>query len=491
MGAQKQAPVATANPQEFLGERYTESAFERAFYHRDLASVPRLLERLLGKTVPDGVARPGNTQEVAALVSYAANRRLAVTPRAAATTVYWNAVPVRGGLLIDMTGLSGLLELDEARGVATVLPGTRWDQLDALLRRRGFTLRTCPTSAPSATVGGWVSMEGHGIGSLKYGGLEEQVLGLEVVLPDGQVVKLAADSQPPLAWFLGAEGTLGILTRVELAVRRLPEQVSRHLLAFPDLETLQGAALQLSKGDPRPYHVHFSTVEHHQMLQRAGFLPPEGFSTYGDRPTLHVSFEGGPAEVEAGAAELRACAASWKAVLLPNEWAEQEWQERFYDLRMKRSGPTLLGAETWLALDRLTSYEAHLARLAGQQRLPIATYGNVVAPGVANVLSFYPTDESRPLAYVLALSLTNRIFHIAFRLGGRPYGIGFWNSPYLRYAGSAAELAERRRRKRLLDPVNIMNPGKLYAPPAILPPPLFDFGMGTLAWLRSLAKGAE
>ena len=118
---------------------------------------------------------------------YAAERHelSADAARAAATTAYWNAVPMRGGLVLDLNGMRGLVSLDEATLDATVLPGTRWEELDRVLRRRGVTLLSYPTSAPAATVGGWISMEGHGIGSLKHGGVAEQVTGLEVVLADG------------------------------------------------------------------------------------------------------------------------------------------------------------------------------------------------------------------------------------------------------------------------------------------------------------------
>jgi glycolate oxidase len=467
---------------DLLGDRYTESAFERSFYRRDLASVPPFLASLVGETLPAAVARPRTVEEAAAIVRYAYERRLPITPRAAATTVYWNAVPLRGGLLLDLNGLRGLVSLDEANLTATVLPGTRWQELERALARRGYALLSYPTSAPAATVGGWISMEGHGIGSLKHGGVAGQVTRLEVVLADGSVAYAPGAAEAPGALtairFVGAEGTLGIITRVELRVRRRPAAMSHHLLVFPEMTALQGAAEALTGASPRPFYAHFAAPGYGQFLRRAGFAPAA------DGPLLALTYDGDPGETAAGADNVRREAARWGGQPLPPAAAAHEWDERFLALRLKRGGPSVLGAESWLPLDRLASYEAGVAALSRQQGLLMATYGTVVAPGQATVMSLYPCDEARPASYVLALSLTKKLYDVAFRHGGRPYGIGVWNTPYLARAFSHAGLTERRSYKARMDPLNILNPGKAYRPPLLLWPPLFKLGMELLAGLR-------
>jgi glycolate oxidase len=482
-------PLAHPQLAELLGDRYTESAFERSFYRRDLAVVPSLLASLVGDTLPAAVARPRTAEEVSAIVRYAAERRLPLTPRAAATTAYWNAVPMRGGLVLDLNGMRGLVSLDGATLRATVLPGTRWEELDRALRRRGCTLLSYPTSAPAATVGGWISMEGHGIGSLKHGGVAEQVTGMEVVLADGTITDVPATSDAPGTWsakpFAGSEGTLGIITRVELTVRPQPPAMGHHLLVFPDMAALQGAAASLSAGTPRPFYIHFAAPSYGQFLRRAGFGPPASGPT-ASGPTLALTYDGDAAEVTAGAERVRHEAARWGGDALPTGAAARAWAERFFALRLKRAGPSILGAESWLPLDRLAEYEAGVAALSARQRLLMATYGAVVAPGLATVMSLYPCDETRPGPYVLALSLTKKLTDIAFRHGGRPYGSGVWNTPYL----SRAELADRRVRKARMDPMNLLNPGKAGRPPLLLWPPAFKMGMDVLAGLRRAGKRA-
>lgn len=468
---------------ELLGPRFTDSAFERSFYRRDLAVVPPYLGRLLGQTLPDAVARPQTAAEVAELVRMAAAARLPIVPRAAATTTYWNSVPVRGGLVLDLTGMQAIGEVDEQTRAVTVGPGVRCEGLERRLANQGYATLSYPTSAPAATVGGWLSMEGYGIGSLAHGALADQVVRLQAVLPDGRIIDTAADEGFIPGLFAGAEGTLGVVTEITLRVGPLPERTAHFLLTCPDLVAVQGVIMALAKAQPPPFCMHFAAASYGAQMAAAGLTPAH------DGHTLAITYQGTAAEVTAGTTLVMEVADRSGARCLDETLAEAEWNERFMALRLKRAGPTVLGAEAWLPVKSIAAYEAEVAHLAAAQRTAIATYGTVVAPGWATVMSLYPCDETRPAAYLLALSLTRQLYAIAFRHGGRPYGIGLWNTPYLKRASSQARLAELRRRKGELDPANLMNPGKRYAPPPLLSPALFLPGMSVLAWLRRVAGG--
>ncbi len=123
--------------------------------------------------------------------------------------------------------------------------------------------------------------------------------------------------------------------------------------------------------------------------------------------------------------------------------------------------------------------------------LPIYTYGSVVSPDWCQPNSFFPTDERRPWPYLAALSVTKSLQDRAARHGGRPYGVGVWNTPYLGRIWTSEDRRERRRRKALLDPHDIMNTGKVYAAPLLLREPLFGLGMSGLALLRRLTYPGE
>ena len=185
---------------------------------------------------------------------------------------------------------------------------------------------------------------------------------------------------------------------------------------------------------------------------------------------------------------------AWPAAL-----ADEAWAVRLSDLRAKRAGPTLLGAGWLLRNERLAAFAEGVAQLVQRVGLPIYTYAHL-ARQVGSVAAFFPADERRTFGYLLDLSLTKRLMDLGLGLGGRPYGLGAWNTLYLSGALSGStelaevlskgrapiELAELRQRKQRLDPHDILNPGKVYHTPPRLPAPLFRLGTEGLFRLRAL-----
>jgi len=461
-------------------DRVTEDAIERKLYSRDLAPVPAIMVKPFFHTLPDAIIRPGSAEQVAEVMRQATRARIPITPRAAASTSYYNTVPVRGGWVLDVNDLRDGIELDIAQQTVRVLPATTWFELDDALQQRGFAVKSYPSSAVSATVGGWVSMQGHGLGSLKYGGVGEQLVSLQVALPSGELCTVTRESDPPLDWFVAAEGTLGVITQVKLTVRPRPAAESHHLFAFDDLNTLGQNVASLSRTEPRPFTVFFADSGYLRLLARAGFhIPldlPQSHFPISAKGLLLVSFQGEPSEVSRGKDSLVRVAGRE----LPSELALEEWSLRLYHLRTKRAGPSLLAAEVWLPLDKLQNYLKSVKNLAEHHRLLIGTYGLAVTPNMALVMSLYPTDERHTIEYLAAIGFTKRLHDLAARCGGRPYGVGLWNSAYLPRLFSRTRLDELKRRKARLDPLGIMNPGKLYHASFPLWPITFGLGASVL-----------
>ncbi|MBI4317496.1 MAG: FAD-binding oxidoreductase [Chloroflexi bacterium] len=463
-----------------LGEAVTASPLERELYAHDLAAVPSFLSQALIRATPDIVAKPRSTEEVSAVLKYAFDHRLPVTPRAAGSTAFHNSVPAKGGILLDLNGLRGIVEVDAERKTVTVLAATRWKELDDELRYGwGLAVKTYPTSAPSGTVGGWFNMGGFGVGSLRYGPLRDLVAQAEVVLPGGEVRGLSADSDPPLCWLAGAEGTLGVITKLELSLRQTPAAASNHLITFHSAPSLQQAALALAGAKMRPYHLHVADDVYGRMTRAAGFAAPVAEELY----SLFLRYEGGADEVDGGASQASALARKHGGTELSLGAAEETWDHRFSEVRIKRAGPSLLGVELLLSLSRLADFMSAAQRIGRSYDVPIHAYGSVVSETHVQLNAFFPADERRSLPYVLSLGITKNLHDVARGLGGRPYGVGLWNTPYLGHAYARQDLSELRRRKGLLDPGGIMNPGKLYAPPAPLAPPLFGLAMDVLSFL--------
>ena len=468
---------------ELLPGRVTDDRWERAAYGRDLAVVPPFLGKLLNlQTLPDLVVRPVNASEAAAAVRYAAERRLPVVPRGGGASAFYNSVPVRGGISLDLSGLRGEFALDEDKGTVTIGAGWRWGMLDAKLRQRGWAVKSYPSSAPAATTGGWFNMEGYGIGSLEYGSLASQTKKIEVVLADASIREATAGSEPALGWFAGSDGTLGITTALTVSVRRAPEAEGHCLIAFDDVDALAAALQRAASATPRPYNVTFHSKQYFDFLRKLGGEAHDGH-------ILGIDYEGSWDQVACGHELIARLAAEFGGTLLPTEAGAAKWQERFYHMRFKRLGPTLLAAEDLLPVARVSEYLDKIARLSRELATSFYSYGTVADSGHINMFTGYRADAAKGLAYIVAMAVTGRLHGTAIALGGRPFAVGLWNTPYLAAIYNADELAEQRRRKKQLDPDNLLNPGKHYASPALLAPALFRLGTGCASLLQRFTGG--
>ncbi len=180
---------------ELVGERATTSDFERWFYRGDITHVPGGIRAMM-RTTPDAVVRPADTAQVSAVVGYCRRHGLPVVPRGAGTSGLFGAVPKKGGVVLDLTDLSTVESVDIEAVTVTAGAGTTWSRLEEALMGYGLSLRSYPSSAPAATLGGWVMTSGLGIGSLKYGPVFGQVAAAEVVLPDGTIEQF----RPTMGW---------------------------------------------------------------------------------------------------------------------------------------------------------------------------------------------------------------------------------------------------------------------------------------------------
>jgi glycolate oxidase len=468
--------------QEEFGNRASSSLMERELYSRDLGSVPALLVDPLFHTVPDLIVRPSTTEEVATLMRRCCNEGIPLTPRAGATTVFFDAVPVKGGIVIDLNEFSGVVTLDEAGMTVTVKASTPWSDLESYLNARGLACKSIPSSAPAATIGGWFCMMGYGIGSLKYGSLLSQVRSIEIVLPDGGVQKIRRTSNPSLDWFAASEGTLGIITEVELEVRKLTSM--RHfLLHVPDIR--QGGQLMngLISAKIRPYNLHFSDQQFIRAMKTLGFshVPMESGCL------VAVDYEGPADELAETASIIQNIVKAHSYITpLPESLAEREWEERYKSIRIKRGGPTVLGGEILLPVNSFAAYIIDIYEMAKTYGVNFMSYGHVVSPDRATVMTMFFADETKTMQYIINLSLVKKIQDAGYHHGGCPYGVGLWNTPYLRRIFTSSQLKGIREHKRKLDPRGIMNPGKVYHAPFILNALIFYLGMEVFALIRRI-----
>lgn len=464
-----------------FGSLFTDYAFELNYYSRDLAYLPEFLLKFTAKTKPKYVFRPKNVSEVSEIILYAQEKKLPVTPRGGASTALGNCVPFNRGIVVDVNGLNGIISFNTQEETIKAYAGTTFSEVDAFLSSRGYAALSYPTSYYAATLGGWLSGRGYGMGSIAHGPFVNQVLALEAVLPDGRIEHITRSSKPPLEWFARSEGTLGIITALEIKVKPLPESQAHLILAGGDANVLLMAAGEaMAKNKEVIFNIHFNQKLLNETLKKAGLLSEDFVELH----TLAVDLNGTSTQVNEAYQLLFKLAKKYGLRLLPEEKAREEWEQRFAVLKIMRVYPFILASEVIMPLDKYSVFLSELQRIGKSSHREIFSYGHIVDTNKIIAMALYRADEESPINYLMDTHLMWKIYQMAFALGGEPYLFGLWNTPYIKRVFSDTELKELRKRKEELDPYKIMNPGKLYNPPFFMNPFLFKIAMNTAGFLR-------
>jgi FAD/FMN-containing dehydrogenase len=194
----------------------------------------------------EAMVRPTTRADVAAVLTSAAQRGLPVYVRGAGTMYAGGVIPRAGGLVLDMTGLDRILDIDLERGVVIVEPGVRFGQLSKALQAHGMTIGIIPVTGPTATIGGAASAHALGTGSAKFQSFADEVVGLEVVLADGRVMRTGSAAAGEIGFFhrfgmgpdltglfLGGDATLGVITAIALWLHPIPAYRITQCYGFP------------------------------------------------------------------------------------------------------------------------------------------------------------------------------------------------------------------------------------------------------------------
>jgi len=461
---------------------------ERRLYSHDLAPLPKEMD-LVFKTMPDQVVRPGYTEEVVQIVIKANATNRPIIPRGAGTWGLGGSVPVKGGISVDMTAMNKILEIDEVNLIARVQPGITWKDLGDALNAKGLFLPCYPSSAPSATIGGWIGTGGTGIGAYKYGTAGDIIRDLEVVLPTGTVVHTgdkyvpSNGSGPNLTWmFVGSEGILGIITEVTFAVLPKPEEFRAVSYSFEDLSKFAPAMKKLSRSDVEPMHIMFGDRLHFDYLRAVGKDAPDVGCM------ITCALTGSKASVDLDEKVLDEIMSSAGGTKLSKDVAEHEWSERSYEFRVREMGIGAIPGEILVPLDRFERVLEEMQQLVKKMKLKAPTIGTVADRNTVMFMPYYLTDERNFLRSTAAMGFGKKLGDIAFDNGGRPVGLGLFFAGNLnKYRGKeGAELI--RNIKTLLDPKGIMNPGKAVETGTrfgiSLPAALMNFGMNMMAGMK-------
>ncbi|MBN1110160.1 MAG: FAD-binding oxidoreductase [Methanomassiliicoccales archaeon] len=477
-----------AKLQDAIGlENVKTSKMERLLYSHDLAPLPNIAQ-IAFKNLPDVVVRPRSTEDVAKIVRIAAESKMPITPRGASTWGLGGSTPVFGGILIDMSGsMRKIIKIDQENLCVTAQAGCTWKEVMDACLEKGMLLGGYPSSFPSATLGGWISVNGVGVGSMKYGTCGQLVRNMEVVMPDGTIVQtgfdLIVDNETGYnlnQLIIGAEGTLAHICTVTLKLEPAPEVMKSLSYAFPTLKELGKPLMDICRSRARPLHIGFSDPKHFELLKKAGKHAIE------DGAVVNVQLEGDKEIVEWEERKIDEIMAKYGGKRLPDEVAAHEWDERCYEYRCREVGIGSIPGEAVLPLNRFEETVDACYDLLKELKLTGAIIGSIVDRNTVMFMPYYLFNPDE-LQNLTSFGFNAKFADYALSVGGRPLGFGaFFASNLDPIRGSGAKYI--RDIKKLFDPLDIMNPGKLTGTTLRygirIPPALFNLGMSAIGVVK-------
>ncbi|MFV2054155.1 FAD-binding oxidoreductase [Aliiroseovarius sp. YM-037] len=441
-----------------LGDRLsTGSSILEMHSHDEAYSTP---------VMPDAVAFPETTEEVSEVVKICARHKCPVVPYGIGTSLEGHVIPVAGGVSVDTSRMNKVLEIHDSDLDAVVEPGVTRTQLNEELRATGLMFTVDPGA--DATLGGMAATRASGTNSVRYGTMRENVLALEVVLPNGQIIETGSRARKSSAGydlthlFVGSEGTLGIITKLTVRLFGQPETISAATCAFDTIENAVNAVIMaIQIGLP------LARVELLDDMQMKGMNIYNPDMPMAETPHLFLEFHGS----EAGVAEQ---VEMFRSISEDSGGSDFKWatktedRNRLWKARHNAyyAGKSLRKGAEGVVTDCCVPISA-LAECIARTKEEIAESG-LIAPIVGHVgdgnfhllILVEPGNEDEMKR---ANALAAKVNHLALELGGTvtgEHGVGLGKRKYMQaeHGGAYALMATL---KKAVDPDNIMNPGKV------------------------------
>ena len=453
-------PAMLAALRQQFGDRCSTAKAVREQHGRDESPFPM--------TPPEVVVFCHSTEEVAAVVTLAAEHAVPVIAYGVGSSLEGHLLAVQGGVSIDLSGMTQIVRVNAEDLTVTVQAGVTREQLNQEVRNLGLFFPIDPGA--NATLGGMAATRASGTNAVRYGTMRENVLGLTVVTASGEVIRTGTRARKSSAGydltrlFVGSEGTLGVMTEVTLKLYPLPEAVSAAICHFPDVTNAVNTTIQLIQmGVP---------IARCELLDVNAVRAVNAQSKLGLReaPMLLMEFHGSDAGVKEQAQTVQAIAAELGGENF--EWASTpEERTRLWTARHKayfagmsmNPGCRTVTTDTCVPISRLAEIIDTSVREADASGLPYYIVGHV---GDGNFHLAYLVKEGDAAQRAVAEDLSSRMVQRAIAPEGTctgEHGIGLHKMGFLVDEAGAGAVEMMRTLKRALDPKNIMNPGKIFA----------------------------
>jgi glycolate oxidase len=419
--------------------------------------------------LPDVVVLPTNAEQVSQILKLANENKIPVTPRGAGTNVSGGSIPIKGGIVLCTTRMNKILDVNKTNLTATVEPGVVLQDFNNALAKEGLFYPPDPQSFLGCTIGGTVAENAGGPYCVKYGVTKQYVIGLEVVLANGYVMKLGGvtvknrTGYELMMLFTGSEGTLGVITKVTLRLLPLPPASKTMMAVFDDMAVGGQAVSDILASGVVPAKIEF--VDNF-VLRRIEEMMPMGLPVEA-KALLLIQADGSPAAVEAESGQI--------VEILKNSGAKEvkvakDANEAALYWKMRSAGfaatfgaaHTVLAEDVAVPRDKLAEFIHRLDEISQRTGFFISYLGHA---GDGNLHPSIFTDIRKEEEFARAQKAMEEIFEAALSLGGvlsGEHGIGLEKQRFLKRAMDPVALELMKRIKDLLDPNHILNPGKIW-----------------------------
>ena len=418
--------------------------------------------------LPDVVVFAESTADVSAVLKFANERRIPVTTRGAGFGYVGGAVPVNGGIVLSTASMNNILGIYPEDGVAVVQPGVITGDLQAAAHAVGWEYPPDPASLKDCSIGGNIATNAGGPRCLKYGVTRSYVLGLEVVLASGEILRTGGRLHKNktgfdlVGIFTGSEGMLGIVT--EATLRIIPKPASRAMLAaiFPEFEMAAAAVQAILDAGHLPSALEITdtfTLDAARKKLGEETFPP-------GKAHLIVEIDGRPAATHSEIEELHQLLTALGATFIeraPDEAScERIWKlRREFSFSLRDTGLTKLNEDIVVPRSRLVELVTFARQLEKESCIPIACFGHAGDGNIHTNLMVRDYDDPAVRAHAdaaLDVLFTWILDHDGAITG--EHGVGLAKKPWIRRALGEVSFATHRTLKGALDPNGILNPGK-------------------------------
>lgn len=432
---------------------------------------PEFLSDTLGRRKGEASALvfAKSTEEVSKVLQYAHANKIPVTPRGAGTNLVGSTVPVDGGIILDLSQMNRILELDTETMTVTVEPGLLLQDLQAYVEEHDLFYPPDPGEKASS-IGGNISTNAGGMRAVKYGVTRDYVRGLEVVTADGTVLTVGGKNVKDASGlslkhlYIGSEGTLAVITKCILKVIPKPETSLSILVPYPDLKTGIGSVLNILRADANPTAVEFmerNVVKLGEDFSGVRYPCPEAGSY------ILLTFDGREGEVAASAERIQALALSSGALdyilLTDPQQAADIWKVRGALVKAVEAVSEQEPVDIVVPINRTAEFIGYINQLEQSSGMRMVSFGHA---GDGNVhLCVVRGDRDEETWQKELHENMDQAYHKAYELGGiasGEHGIGISKRRYFLRETHWENLRAMNKIKDALDPLHILNDKKSY-----------------------------